>query len=131
MLHHVVAKTRRRDYYPTYRYLLVHEKHKNAKLRQVKYHEKSRAYISSVMPREHWNPEIPVTWHARKAAEVGEQDAFDGLDTQKYLCRMNGGHARNLLIIIRSACTTAGGLPLTRHVVERAILKAALKPKRA
>lgn len=56
-----------------------------------------------------------------KAAGVDELDVFDALETQKYLCRMSGGHIRNLLIMIRSACTMAGELPLTRNVVEHAV----------
>lgn len=48
-------------------------------------------------------------------------DAFDSLDTWNHLCRMSGGHLRNLLILIRSACTVAGALPLTRRVIEQAV----------
>lgn len=47
--------------------------------------------------------------------------AFDSLDTWNYLCRMSGGHLRNLLILIRSACTAAGTLPLNRRVIEQAV----------
>lgn len=47
--------------------------------------------------------------------------AFDSLDTWNYLCRMSGGHLRNLLILIRSACTIAGVLPLTHRVIEQAV----------
>ena len=47
--------------------------------------------------------------------------AFDSLDTWNYLCRMSGGHLRNLLILIRSACTAAGILPLNRRVIEQAV----------
>lgn len=54
-------------------------------------------------------------------ANVEEQEAFDSTDTLKYLCRMSGGHIRNLLILIRSSCTTAGKLPLTHAIVEQAI----------
>ncbi|MDG4551825.1 MAG: hypothetical protein P9F19_03050 [Candidatus Contendobacter sp.] len=49
-------------------------------------------------------------------------NAFDSLDTWDYLCRMSGGHLRNLLILIRSACTVAGALPLTRRVIEQAVM---------
>jgi hypothetical protein len=55
------------------------------------------------------------------AATVAENAAFDSLDTMDYLCRMSGGHVRNLLILIRSACTAAGALPLTRHIAEQAV----------
>lgn len=55
------------------------------------------------------------------AANVAESIAFDSCDTQDYLCRMSGGHIRNLLILIRSACTAAGTLPLTHRVVEQAV----------
>jgi len=55
------------------------------------------------------------------AAQVEQQTAFDSTDTLKYLCRMSGGHVRNLLILIRSACTVAGALPLTRHIIEQAV----------
>ena len=47
--------------------------------------------------------------------------AFDSFDTWNYLCRMSGGHLRNLLILIRSACTAAGTLPLNRRVIEQAV----------
>jgi hypothetical protein len=57
----------------------------------------------------------------RAAATVEEGGAFDSSDTLDYLCRMSGGHVRNLLILIRSACTAAGALPLTRQIVERAV----------
>ncbi len=48
-------------------------------------------------------------------------NAFDSTDTRDYLCRMSGGHLRNLLILIRSACTVAGVLPLSHHVIEQAV----------
>ena len=55
------------------------------------------------------------------AASVSQQAAFDSPDTLDYLCRMSGGHIRNLLILIRSACTAAGALPLTRSFAEQAV----------
>jgi AAA ATPase domain len=56
-----------------------------------------------------------------KAAEVAPERAFDSPDTLDYLCRMSGGHIRNLLILIRSACTVAGVLPLTRGIAKQAV----------
>src|SRR5262249_2367212 len=55
------------------------------------------------------------------AAQVPAGVAFDTGDTLDYLCRMSGGHVRNLLILIRTACTAAGALPLTRRVAEQAV----------
>lgn len=55
------------------------------------------------------------------AAEVPQERLLDSPDTLDYVCRMSGGHIRNLLILIRSACTIAGVLPLTRAVVELAV----------
>jgi len=54
-------------------------------------------------------------------ATVAESAAFDSPETLNYLCRMSGGHVRNLLILIRSACTAAGTLPLTRRITEQAV----------
>jgi hypothetical protein len=56
-----------------------------------------------------------------EAAEVSQPLVFDSDETLDYLCRLSGGHIRNLLILIRSACTIAGALPLTRPVVEQAV----------
>jgi hypothetical protein len=55
------------------------------------------------------------------AAQVLEGVAFDTGDALDYVCRMSGGHVRNLLILIRTACTAAGALPLTRRVAEQAV----------
>jgi hypothetical protein len=55
------------------------------------------------------------------AASVAEADAFDSPDTLDYLCRMSGGHPRNVLILVRSACTAASALPLTRNITEQAV----------
>lgn len=55
------------------------------------------------------------------AARVPEETAFDTDETLDYLCRMSGGHVRNLLILIRTACAAAGALPLGRGVVEQAV----------
>jgi len=56
-----------------------------------------------------------------QAAGVAEGTAFDSSDTLNYLCRMSGGHARNLLILLRSACEQSGSFPLKRDVVERVV----------
>jgi hypothetical protein len=56
-----------------------------------------------------------------QAADVAEDSAFDSSDTFDYLCRMSGGHVRNLLILLRSTCTAAGALPLPRQAAERAV----------
>jgi hypothetical protein len=55
------------------------------------------------------------------AANVVESAAFDSTDSLTYLCRASGGHPRNLLILIRSACTASSALPLTRHMAEQAV----------
>jgi hypothetical protein len=56
-----------------------------------------------------------------EAARVAEATTFDIPLTLDYLCRMSGGHTRNFLILIRSACTAAGALPVTRRVAEQAV----------
>jgi len=55
------------------------------------------------------------------AAKTRRDQAFDSPTTLDYLCRMSSGHLRNLLILLRSASTAAGQLPLTRSVAERAV----------
>lgn len=54
-------------------------------------------------------------------ASVTEAIAFDSTETLDHLCRMSGGHARNLLILLRSACDYLDALPVTRTVLEEAI----------
>jgi hypothetical protein len=54
-------------------------------------------------------------------ATITEQQAFDDADTLNYLCRMSGGHLRNLLILVRSTCLSAGTLPLTYLDAEKAV----------
>ena len=56
-----------------------------------------------------------------KAAAVAEDAAFDSSETLDYLCRMSGGHTRNLLILLRSACDYLDALPVTRAVLEEAV----------
>lgn len=55
------------------------------------------------------------------AAHVTADTAFDSPDTLAYFCRMSGGHARNLLILLRSACDYLDTLPITRGVAEEAV----------
>jgi hypothetical protein len=55
-----------------------------------------------------------------EAADVTEGEAFDSHDTLDHLCRMSGGHVRNLLILLRYACSWLDDLPITRDVAERA-----------
>ena len=54
-------------------------------------------------------------------AEVVEADAFDSPETLAELCRVSGGHTRNLLILLRSACDYLDALPITRAVLEEAV----------
>jgi hypothetical protein len=58
---------------------------------------------------------------ASHRSNVSEQAAFDATDTLDYLCRMSGGHARNLLILLRSACDWLDDLPITRRFTEEAV----------
>ena len=54
-----------------------------------------------------------------EAANVVEGDVFDSPETLDYLCRMSGGHVRNLLILLRSACSWLDNFPITLGVAER------------
>lgn len=54
-------------------------------------------------------------------AGVVSDEAFDTPDTLDHLCRMSGGHVRNLLIMVRSACDYIDDLPLSRPVAEQAV----------
>lgn len=65
------------------------------------------------------------------AAEVECSTAFDSSETLDYLCRMSGGHVRNLLILLRQACTASGALPLTREVIERSVRRMSTDFERA
>lgn len=56
-----------------------------------------------------------------RAANVTEAAAFDAPDTLDYLCQMSGGHARNLLVLLCSACDWLDDLPITRSVAEQAV----------
>lgn len=56
-----------------------------------------------------------------KVANIAEEVAFDSRDTVYELCRQSGGHMRNLLILIRSACEFAETFPLTDMDVEKAV----------
>jgi len=55
------------------------------------------------------------------AARVSVETAFDCGDTLDYLCRMSGGHARNLLVLLCAACDRLDALPITRPIGERAV----------
>jgi AAA ATPase domain len=55
------------------------------------------------------------------AAGVEADKAFDKPETLTYLCRASGGHPRNLLILIRSACTASTTLPLTLRAAEQSV----------
>jgi len=48
-------------------------------------------------------------------------DVFDSEDTIKYLCRMSGGHIRNLLIYFQSASDYVNQLPFTMEAVKKGI----------
>jgi len=50
-----------------------------------------------------------------------ERDVFDSQDTFEHLCRMNGGHVRNLLIYFRSSSDYVDSLPITKDAVSRGI----------
>jgi hypothetical protein len=54
-------------------------------------------------------------------ADAHISEVFDNVETAEYLCRMSGGHLRNLLILIRSAFVKTGLLPLSRDIVEQTI----------
>jgi hypothetical protein len=47
-------------------------------------------------------------------AEFPEAEAFDTPGTIRHLCRVSGGHQRNLMILIRSAIVEAGQPPIMR-----------------
>ncbi len=53
-------------------------------------------------------------------ANITEGDAFDTLGTLDDLCRKSGGHLRNLLILLQSACISTGNLPLKQSDVAKA-----------
>lgn len=55
------------------------------------------------------------------AAGVKKSDAFAPPESLDYLCRASGGHPRNLLILIRSACTASSALPLTQQRAEQSV----------
>ena len=55
------------------------------------------------------------------AAEVDPKDAFDDENTISHLCKMSGGHPRQLMRFMQSAIRQLDKLPLTRAAVEKAI----------
>jgi len=59
----------------------------------------------------------------RRAAAEGmtREEAFQDDDTLNRLCRMSGGHVRNLFILLRSAIERCPDLPITRDAVERTV----------
>lgn len=60
--------------------------------------------------------------HCRfKIIGIRDADIFDSPDTFAHLCRMSGGHVRNLLIYLRSAFYYVDSLPLTEDAVRRGI----------
>lgn len=56
-----------------------------------------------------------------EVASVGMDAAFDAPSTLDDLCRMSGGHVRNLLILLRSACDWLDDLPITQDAVGEAV----------
>lgn len=56
-----------------------------------------------------------------QAAGVQQERAFDSVETLNYLCRMSGGHIRNLLILLRSSCDWLADLPVTRDAFEQSV----------
>lgn len=57
-----------------------------------------------------------------KSVDVGNMlDVFDSEDTLTHLCKMSGGHVRNLLIYFRSASDYVDSLPFTMPAVQRGI----------
>ncbi len=57
------------------------------------------------------------------AAKINHNTAFDSTDTLDYLCKMSGGHLRNLLILLRSACLNAERLPIEFQHAKSAVLE--------
>lgn len=55
------------------------------------------------------------------ASSVASDKAFDAPETLDYFCQMSGGHIRNLLIMVRSACDYIADLPLKRGDAEKAV----------
>lgn len=49
----------------------------------------------------------------------------------EYLCRMSGGHIRELMIMIREACTYLDDLPITMEVAEKVVNKQRENSRRA
>ncbi len=54
-------------------------------------------------------------------SHIPSDQAFDTPDTLDYLCGMSGGHVRNVLIMVRSACDYIDDLPITRREAEKAV----------
>lgn len=66
-----------------------------------------------------------------QAADLIEETVFDSLDTEDYLCRMSGGHLRDLVMLLRSAGELVKELPVTRVAAQRAVREKSNDFKRA
>lgn len=55
---------------------------------------------------------------------VLETEMFDSLETLEFLCKMSGGHVRNLLLLIQSAIDYVDRLPISRNAINRSVAKA-------
>ena len=49
------------------------------------------------------------------------KEVFDSTDTFDYICRMSGGHVRNMLMYFRSSLNHADSLPITEDAARRGI----------
>jgi hypothetical protein len=54
------------------------------------------------------------------AAETTLEEAFESDVAISYICRASGGHLRNLLMLVRSACDRLDSLPVTLAAAEEA-----------
>lgn len=56
-----------------------------------------------------------------QGAQVAFEEAFDNLETARYLCRLSGGHVRHLMVLVNAALLAVDALPLTRDAAEQAV----------
>lgn len=56
-----------------------------------------------------------------KGSNAVEATAFDSRQTIEYLCRMSGGHVRNLMVLLRSAMAQLDDFPITQTAADRAV----------
>lgn len=63
-----------------------------------------------------------VNQHAPNLQLAGE--LFDSEETLQQLCRMSGGHVRNLLLLIQDAINRTETLPIKKRALQRAITEA-------